>query len=55
MPVRGVDDDDVDARRDQRLDALLVVGRDADRRADAQPAVLVLARVAGARSISGCP
>ena len=28
----------------QRLDALLIVGRYTDRRADAQPAVLVLAR-----------
>src|SRR5690606_39075292 len=45
MPVRGVDDDDVDARFDERRDALLSVGSGADRRADAQRAVLVLARV----------
>ena len=44
MAVRGVDDDDVHARRDQRLDALLVVARDTDRGARAQPPVLVLAR-----------
>ena len=43
MAVRGVDDDHVDARGDQRLDALLGVVADADRRADAQPAELVLA------------
>ena len=55
MTVRGVDDDDVDARRDQRFDALLGVAADADRGADAQPAELVLARDAGARSTSGCP
>ena len=45
MAVRGVDDDHVGARLDERLDALLGVGADADRGADAQPAELVLARV----------
>ena len=45
MAVRRVDDDHVDARRDQRLDALLGVAAGADRGADAQPAELVLARV----------
>ena len=45
MAVRRVDDDHVDAGLDQRLDALLGVAAHADRRADAQPAVLVLAGV----------
>ena len=40
----------VDAGRDQQLGALLVVGADADRGADAQPAQVVLARQSGARS-----
>ena len=44
MPVRGVDDDDVDPGRDQCLDALLVVVRNADRRTRAQAPMLVLAR-----------
>ena len=42
VAVRGVDADDVAARLEQRLDALLAVGADADRGADAQPAELVL-------------
>ena len=45
VPVRGVDDDDVDAGLDQPLGALLRVAADADRGADAQPAVPVLAGV----------
>ena len=45
MAVRGVDDDHVDARRDQRFDALLGAVADADRGADAQPPELVLAGV----------
>ena len=44
MAVRRVDDDDVHARGDQRFDALVGVAAGADRRADAQPAELVLAR-----------
>ena len=38
MAVRRVDDDDVDAGRGQRLDALVGVAAGADRGADAQPA-----------------
>src|SRR5690606_6746610 len=45
MPVRGINDDHVDARLDERRDALLGVDAGADGRADAQRAVLVLARV----------
>ena len=45
VPVRRVDDEHVDARVDQRLRALERVGADADRRADAQPPLLVLRRV----------
>ncbi len=45
MAVRGIDDEHVDARFDQRLDALLGIAADADRRADAQPLAIVLARV----------
>ena len=45
VPVRGVDDEHVDAGGDERLRALDRVRADADRRADAQPAALVLRRV----------
>src|SRR5690606_6431240 len=45
VPVRGVDDDDVDAGLDQQRDALVGVVARADGRTDAKPAVLVLARV----------
>src|SRR6266567_1473860 len=45
VAVRGVDDDDVAAGVEQRLDARLAIGADADRGPDAQPAVLVLGRV----------
>ena len=45
MAVRGIDDDDVDARGDQRLDALIGVAAGADRGADAQLAEVVLAGV----------
>ena len=44
VSVRRVDHDDVDTGRDERLDALLVVRRDADRGAGPQAPVLVLAR-----------
>ena len=50
MAVRGVDHDHVDAGLDQRLDALLGALAHADRGADAQLAVRVLAGVRGARS-----
>ena len=43
--MRGVDDEHVDVRRDERLGALHRVPADADRRAHAQPAEAVLARV----------
>ena len=43
--MRGVDDEHVDAGRDERLRALDCLGADADRRADAQPAALVLRRL----------
>jgi hypothetical protein len=43
--VRRVDDEQVDPRADQRLRALDRVGADADGRADAQPAAVVLRRV----------
>ncbi len=45
MTVRSVDDDDVDAGGDQRLDALIGVSGGADRGADAELAELVLAGV----------
>ena len=45
MPVRGVDHDHIDARGDQPLDPLLGARAHADRRADQQPALLVLARI----------
>ena len=45
VAVRGVDDEHVDVRRDERLGALERVLADADRRADAQPAEAVLAGV----------
>ncbi len=45
VAVRGVDDEHVDVRRDERFGALHRVPADADRRADAQPAEAVLARV----------
>ena len=45
VAVRGVDDEHVDVRRDQRLGALERVFADADGGADAQPAEAVLARV----------
>ena len=45
VAVRGVDDEHVDARVDERLGALERVRPDADRGADAQPALLVLRRV----------
>ena len=45
MPVRGVDDEHVDAGIDQRLRALDRVGADADRGADAQAALRVLRRL----------
>ena len=44
VPVRSVDDDDVDARADQRLDTFLGVAAGADGGARAQPAVLILRR-----------
>ena len=44
VPVRGVDDEHVDARIDERARAIHVIRR-ADRRGDAQAAVLVLVRV----------
>jgi hypothetical protein len=44
VAVRGVDDEHVDARLDEALDALSC-RRDADRRADAQAPEVVLARV----------
>ena len=44
VAVRGVDDEHVRSRRDQRLGALARVRADADRRADAQPALRVLRR-----------
>ena len=50
MAVRGVDDDDIDARLAQRGDTIERVGRGADRRADAQAAGLILA---GARKFRG--
>ena len=43
--MRGVDDEHVDAGRDERLRALDRLGADADRRADAQPAAVVLRRL----------
>src|SRR5262249_11695664 len=43
VAVRGVDDDDVAAGGEERLDARLAIGADADRGADPQAAVLVLA------------
>ena len=55
VPVRGVDDEHVDAGGDERLRALDRVGADADRGADAQPAALVLRRLRDTRSSSGCP
>ena len=45
VAVRGVDDEHVHVRRDERLGARERVLADADRRADAQPAEAVLARV----------
>ena len=45
VAVRGVDDDDVDLRVEQRLRPLEPLRADAGRRADAQPSVLVLAGV----------
>ena len=45
MAVRGVDDEHVDAGLDQRVDALVGALAHADRRADAQLAVRVLAGV----------
>ena len=45
VAVRGVDHQHVDAGLDQRLDALFGALADADRRADAQLALLVLAGV----------
>ena len=45
MPVRGVDDQHVDAGIDQRLRALDRVGPDADRGADTQAALRVLRRL----------
>ena len=44
MAVRGVDDDHVDAGRDQRLHAFVGIGAGADRGADAQASQAVLAR-----------
>ena len=55
VAVRRIDDEHVGARRDERLRPLERVGPDADRGADAQPAVRVLRRAAGTRSASGCP
>ena len=55
VAVRRVDDDDVDAGLDEQRDALVGVDARADRRADAQRAALVLARVADSRALSGCP
>ena len=45
MAVRGIDHQDVDAGRDQRLGALVGVATGSDRRADAQLTELVLAGV----------
>ena len=45
VTVRGVDADDVAAGLQQRVDALVAIGADADRGADAQPAAVVLRRV----------
>ena len=45
VAVRGVDDEHVGAGRDQRLRALERVGPDADRGADAKPALRVLRRL----------
>ncbi len=45
VAVRRVDDEHVDAGVDERLRALERVGPDADRGADAQPALLVLRRL----------
>src|SRR5689334_24582813 len=45
MTVRGIDDEHIDARVDQRRNALFGVAGDADCRADAQPLAIVLARV----------
>ena len=55
VAVRGVDDEHVDARVDQRLRALERVRPDADRGADAQPALRVLRRVRELDRASGCP
>ena len=41
MAVRGIDDDDVDAGRDQQLDALVIVRAHADGGADAQLALII--------------
>ena len=45
VAVRGVDDEDVDLRVDERGSALERVRPDAHRRADPQPALVVLRRV----------
>jgi hypothetical protein len=50
VAVRGVDDDDVHTRLDQRRDARLGVAADTDRRADAQAFLGVLA---GVRVVGG--
>ena len=55
VAVRGVDDEHVDPRGDERRGALERVGPDADRRADAQAALLVLGRVRVLARASGCP
>ena len=55
VAVRGVDDDDVDARLDELGDAIERVRRRADRGADAQAPVLVLAGARESRAPSGCP
>jgi hypothetical protein len=44
VSVRGVDGDDVDARFDERLDALIAILPDAHRRAAAEPPAAVARR-----------
>ena len=55
VAVRGVDDEHVGARGDQRLRALDGVGADADRGADAQTALRVLRRLRELDALLRCP
>ena len=54
VTVRGVDADDVAARGDQRLDARVAIGADADRRADAETAALVVRGESGSPAPARC-